>query len=145
MKSILVLITGLLTLAACSSATGPAGRGIELGRPFALRPSEAAQLANPPLTVGLDGITSDSRCPKGEQCITAGHATVRVWWQRGAGAREVGDLHTAPPDRGARQLGDLELRLLDLTPVPISGRTIAPASYVATLMLARKDAPPADR
>lgn len=140
-----LLVACLGTLLGCraTEATTPASAWV--GQPFTLQPGGSARFAAPPLTVGMDAVTADSRCPKGEQCISAGDAIVRVWWQRADGSRELGALHTTQAAGRAVRIGDFELRLLDLTPEPISGRTIDPAAYRATLQLMAATATSTDR
>ena len=120
---------------ACGSAVSePQPLRIEPGQSISLRPGQVALAADGGLRFGFEAVTSDSRCPKNVQCVWAGDATVRIWVQRGAGAREVRDLHVAtgstrePPDPG--------VRLVRLDPVPFAGKTLEPRDYVATLALA---------
>lgn len=139
---LLACLGGLLS---CSTTGATTPTPTRVGQPFTLQPGGSARFTMPPLTVGMDAVTSDSRCPKGEQCVWAGDATVRVWWQRAGGSREFGTLHTTPGAGGAVRIDELELRLLDLAPVPISGKAIDPASYRATLELAPATAVSMDR
>lgn len=132
---------------ACSTAV-PAGDGavrIELGQSFSLRVGEVAQTADGGLRVGFEGVSADSRCPKGEQCVWAGDAVARVWLQQGTGPRAVGELHTAQGAPQTLRLQGLELRLLRLDPYPVSGRTVAPGAHVATLSLIRGSSTEPDR
>jgi hypothetical protein len=105
------------------------------GKSFSLKVGERAQIASGGWVVGFDGVTADSRCPKGEQCVWAGDATVRVWVQFGAGPREMRELHLAPGKPQATRVQNQELRLLRLDPYPFSGKVIAQADYRATLTL----------
>lgn len=150
MKHALAWITAALLCTACSAPgiAGPASQAIEPERPFSLRPGGTAQWAGTGLQLGFDGVTADSRCPRGEQCVWAGDATVRVWWQRRGSSREVHELHMAGAPRTAR-VGELELelelRLVALEPSPISGRPIPAQAYVATLVLSRNITTEIDR
>ncbi|MET0519104.1 MAG: hypothetical protein ABW005_09745 [Burkholderiaceae bacterium] len=136
-----------LLWAACSVAetAGPlsaplqAPIQIERGKGFALRVGESAQSADGALRIGFDGVSADSRCPTGEQCVWAGDASVRIWLQQGAGPRERREMRVAPgasPSSAALPGRDLELRLLRLEPYPVSGKAVDPAAYVLTLVLA---------
>ena len=135
MRAVAATIAASLLWTACSMA-GPAGPvAIEPGTNVSLRPGQSAQAGDTGLRIGFEAVLADSRCPKGEQCIVAGDATVRVWLQRGAGPRETRDLHTTPGTAQAANVLGLELRLLRLEPYPVSGSAIAKADYVATLAL----------
>lgn len=136
-------IVASLAWTACSTG-GPAGAApIELGKPFSLRPGEMVHTSDNALRIGFTAVTADSRCPKGEQCVVAGDATVRVWLKQGAGPRQAGDLRAAPGKAQALQMFSHELRLVGLAPYPVSGKVIAAADYVATFTLSR-GAPPGD-
>jgi hypothetical protein len=128
-------IVASLGWTACTMA-GPASAIIfEPGTAFGLKAGESAQARDGMLRVGFDGVTADSRCPKGVQCVWAGEATVQVWLQRGAGPKEARSLHLPPGKGPAVRILDLELRLLRLDPHPVGERSIAPTDYVATLIV----------
>ena len=138
-------IVASLAWTACSMA-GPARPvHIEPGKNFSLRTGESAQAHDDALRVGFEGVTADSRCPKGEQCVWAGDATARVWLQHGSGPRETRELHAAPGAAQAVRVLDHELRLVRLDPYPVTGKPIAKADYVATLTLSRSSAAESDR
>lgn len=146
MRITLAWIVAALLCGACSTPGLAGALAIEAEHPFSLQPGDSGQWADARLLLGLDGVTADSRCPEGEQCVSAGDATVRVWWQRDGGPREVRDLHVA--SRGGVQttrIGELELRLVALAPVRKAGRAIAARDYAATLVLSRNPSAEADR
>lgn len=87
------------------------------------------------MRIGFDGVSADSRCPKGVRCVWAGDATVRVWVQRGAEPKLQRELHTTPGATQAVRLLGHELRLLQLDPYPLAGQPTAAAAYRATLTL----------
>lgn len=144
MKPLISILTATVC-AACGAAGPSTPKIIELDRPFALRVSEVATTADAALQIGFDGVPGDSRCPKGEQCVRAGEATLRLWIQRGPGPRTPIELQTAPEDRQRQAVAGHELRLLRLDPSPVTGRGIDAAAYVATLSLTRRPAGAADR
>jgi hypothetical protein len=122
--------TILLTLcwAACSAAGPDQPLPIEVGQSFSLRAGQSAQTGDGALRIGFESVSADSRCPKGERCVWAGDATVRIWLQRRTGAKEWIELHTTNGDGPG-------VRLLRLDPVPIAGKVLAQRDYVATLAL----------
>lgn len=145
MKLAAALTATALAWTACSIAGPSAPLSIEPGKSFSLRPGESAQTADAALQVGFEGVTADSRCPKGTQCVWAGDATVRIWVQRGSGPREARELHAAPSATQALRVMDHELRLVRLEPYPLAGKAPTPADYVATLTLARAAASAPER
>ena len=137
MKLAAATIVASLAWTACSMA-GPARPvPIEPGKDFSLKAGESAQTPDGSLQVGFDGVTADSRCPKGTQCVWAGDATARVWLQQGPGPKQMHELRAAAGAAQAVRVLGHELRLLRLDPYPVSGRPIAQGDYVATLSLSR--------
>ena len=80
-------------------------------------------------------VTGDSRCPKGEQCVWEGDATVRISVSRGAGPAETQDLHTSSREPGEQAGGGYRIRLMGLDPQPVTGRSTPQADYEATLQV----------
>jgi hypothetical protein len=115
-----------------AKAVGPA---IETA--FQLQAGQSVTLADLPIEIGFEAVVADSRCRKGEACVWEGDAVVRFWLQRKGGSREQRELHTASRLQNAAPYEGLTLRLVDLSPVAISGRTIPASGYVATLRLSR--------
>lgn len=112
-------------------------KDVPLGTGFELTVGESARLQGEQLLIGLEDVLSDSRCPKGEQCIRAGDATVRVWLQKGSDARVTRELRTTETDDEGVSVLNYAVRLEGLAPYPIAGRPIAKGDYVATLVVAR--------
>jgi len=138
----------LLAMALVGVACSPAGwRPAAASEPqtFVLRPGESALSADGAVRVGFEGVSADSRCPKGERCVRAGDATARVWLQHGAGLRLAFDLHTAPGPAQAARSATHEVFLLQLDPYPVTGRPLGTAESAATLMLRCAQPTVADR
>lgn len=126
----------------CRSALLAQSKDVALAQSFTLRPGGAVPIGGEQLRVGFDAVLGDSRCPKGEQCIREGDATVRVWLQKGTGAREPHELRTTEAERSASSAAGYTVRLIQLDPYPVSGRSIGRADYVATLVVSKGAAPP---
>lgn len=109
-----------------------------------LKVGESARTRDGALRIGFSNVSADSRCPRGEQCIRAGDATVQIWLQPAHGnaqgdpqvRRELRELRSADPQSVSRAFGR-DLRLVSLDPYPIAGQTVSPQAYVATLSVAR--------
>jgi len=128
-----LVVASMLTSACVASGSAEAGPGLTLR----LRAGESAQAADGAVRVGFDAVTADSRCPRGEQCVQAGDATVRVWLEYPAGPRQTFLLRTAPGPAQAARGAAHELRLLRLEPEPVSRRATAAREVTATLRLSR--------
>ena len=89
------------------------------------------------IQVGFDTVLSDSRCPKGAQCIVAGDATIRVWVSGATSSRETRELKTTPPDAAQAVIGRYRLTLSALMPEPTVNGAPRASDYVAALVVAR--------
>ena len=129
-----LVVISLFTFLACDSPTEP--KAAEFDQAFTLIPGAAAVLGTENLQVGFDQVLSDSRCPRGAQCIVAGDATVRVWLAKSPRGRENRELKTTPD--GSQGVYDAyKITLVALAPSPEVGSTIRPTDYVATLTVSR--------
>jgi hypothetical protein len=122
---------------ASGSTAASAPASVQVGQPFILQPGQSARVegTGPVLRLGFDRVLADSRCPQGEQCLWVGDAVLQVWLEAADGSRTTGALHTTPGRLGGVRAGSHVLYLLRLDPAPVSGRTLRPGDYRATLML----------
>ncbi|MEO5698508.1 MAG: hypothetical protein ABIQ60_15405 [Burkholderiaceae bacterium] len=141
MKSAVSMIVTVMFCTACSATGFAEPVRARPSQAFSLKVGESARTADGAWVIGFDGVPADSRCPKGEQCVWAGDATVRVWTQRPGGPKQMRELHTAPSAPRAGDTPGGALRLVRLDPTPITGKAIAQRDYVATLALDGADAP----
>lgn len=130
-------MAGLVMLAACG-AVSPAGADVVVvDRPFVLQVGQSATWAEGALSLHFEEVLLDSRCPKGEQCVLAGVARIRVRVEGVAQTRQYVELQL--PDRPSIPLpGRAEsLNLMQLDPYPISGRKTEPGQAMAALVILR--------
>jgi hypothetical protein len=126
-----ILAICLLSATACLGKSPAAPTPID--RSVVLAPGQTVALAAD-VTVGFVAVLGDSRCPINAGCIQAGDATIRVTVNSSKVSGER-DLHTATtvPVR----FEDLEIRVVDLQPIPFAGRPTDPNDYRATLHVRR--------
>ncbi len=130
-----------------SAAARAEPRTVALGESFRLKVGESVTIEAEVLEIGFEDVSADSRCPKGEQCIREGKATVRVWMRKAAAPKQTSDLDISSQDEGASTHLGYEVKLLRLDPHPIAGKAIQRQDYLATLEVTRGAAtsPPPDR
>jgi hypothetical protein len=128
------LLLGSLAWTACSVAGPAATKAVAAEQVVSLQAGESAELTGAGLRVGFERVVSDSRCPKGVQCIRAGEAVVRLWLQRGAGPRQSVDMQL-PPVQGVGGAVPDDVQLLRLEPAPVGERPIVASAYTLTLQL----------
>jgi hypothetical protein len=136
-----IVFAHVLAAVACASASnsgGPASpEPVKLDQSFTLTVGGSVAVDGEGVRVAFDRVVSDSRCPKGAQCIVAGDATVRVSLTRTSRARETRDLKTAPPDAARAVVDPYRLTLVSLEPEPTVDDAPRASDYVATLVVAR--------
>jgi hypothetical protein len=134
-----VFVAALASVASVVGSAEP--KAVALGESFQLHVGESARIEAESLELGFEEVSGDSRCPKGEQCIWQGDATVRVWLQKASETKERLELHTAPNEEGDVSYRGYEVKLIRLDPYPISGKTIERADYQATFEVSRGSSP----
>ncbi len=126
-----LLATLVLTLSAARGAAAPGAAPVEVkpGDSFGIPLGGEVGIAGTKVVVGFVAVLEDSRCPKGEQCITAGSARVVLRVRAGADSPVDVELATmrGPSEAGA---AGLRLRLVALEPHPVAGKSIDPRSYL---------------
>lgn len=118
-------------------------RGAEPGASVDLKVGERVRVAGGTLEIGFEAVLDDSRCPKGQVCVWAGDATVRLALARDGSTKTV-DVALSGKTATSLGDGDLAVRLVRLSPVPLAAAKIAPGDYRATLELRRGTDLPAD-
>ncbi len=114
---------------------------VELGTSFTLHVGQAARFSKSDLEIYFRRVASDSRCPRGVQCIQAGDATVTLDGRILKGAPESFDVaiqEGSPPDERGRAYDGYKIWLLSLEPYPVSAGTADTTAYVATLRVEKR-------
>lgn len=124
--------------AVTAAATLPSPLQVSLDQPFQLTPGETAELAAEVLTITLDEVTNDSRCPQDTECFWAGEATLN------GHATADGDVvpftliiggDNLTGETSVAQLGRYQVAVSALDPIPTASSAISPADYTATLIV----------
>jgi hypothetical protein len=133
---------GMMALAACTTSvavlTGSvaaSSKNVTANQNFSITPGQSAHVDGGRLTVSFVGVTEDSRCPTGVQCVWAGNAAVSLVITSADGARSAVSLNTTLDPRSVI-FGGYEVALIQLDPNPRQGQPIPQASYLATLRAA---------
>lgn len=135
-----LLLTGL----ACSTGTGLArcddagGGGVvcaRLGEQFDVRVGETAYIADTRLSIRVNAVPEDSRCPRDAVCVWAGNARVSLTLRDGSNADGVEVNSTLDPRAVTRWT--YTVQLVDVQPVPTAGQPIPAREYVIRLVATR--------
>lgn len=135
-----LLAVAVVVFTGCGMGPVSVAQTVEPGRHITLKPGQSAALsAAADLRVGFDSVVADSRCPKGEQCVRAGEAIVKIWLQRGAQPRQVMELASprgAVPRQGEGPLHEAlgyQVIFVSLEPYPVGSRATPVADYALTV------------
>lgn len=86
--------------------------------------------------IELDSIISDSRCPKGSQCVWAGNANIRLKATMVEdNETHFLDLNTNPQFNQDTVINNYQFKLLDITPYPENEKTFPYYDYRATIAI----------
>lgn len=127
LKRLCLLLCLLLVgapLSGCSSSIKAS-----LDSQFTLSVGQSASIENEPIEIKFIGVTADSRCPIGVQCIRAGDVTCEVEITCNGTSKRV--LLTQPTRSGGTDGNVFENYLFDIevSPYPEAGKQIAKNDY----------------
>ena len=108
----------------------------ELGRPFEVKAAEIVAIQG--LRITFEGVSEDSRCPTGAQCVWAGDAAATFTLEKPPAAVMQGTLHTNERFERQTVYDHFVVRLEDVKPYPKESVAIAPGDYRATLVVTRR-------
>jgi len=103
-----------------------------------LAPGQSLIIYPERLRVTFYGVTADSRCPMGADCIWEGDGATRFSIQPDRAEAAACTLHTALQPNFVES-GVFFIQLVGLDPYPRTGSPIDPASYVATVKISRME------
>jgi hypothetical protein len=103
-----------------------------VGQDFVLAPRQNASISSTGLMVRFERVTADSRCPRDVTCVWSGSAALRLEIVKNGIPQWAGTLNTHEEPRQVA-LGDHELRVIALTPDPVSTKPIQENEYRLTL------------
>lgn len=123
---VVVLIT-----TACSSTPPPEPVIFSLDRPFTLAIGQTGSFKTmADFTICFDKIASDSRCPKGVECITAGQADVVLSIGKGGKSSTVTLPFIIPNGNGnVTQVEGYSIRVLGVSPMKFKDKELNPKDY----------------
>jgi hypothetical protein len=134
----------LLSVLACSTGTGlarcdDAGRGgvvcARLAEQFDVRVGETAYIADTRLSIRVNVVSDDSRCPRDVVCVWAGNARVSLTL-RDASNTDAVDLNSTLEPHAVTRWGHT-VELVDVQPVPTAGQPIPAQEYVIRMVVTR--------
>lgn len=136
----LLVLVVLTSAVGCATASGESGgtaaQSPALGDPVTLKPGERAVFEADRLHVRFDKVVSDSRCPKGAQCVWAGEAVVRLTVTLPDKSNKTVDVKASVTESAAT-VGAFRLSISDLQPAPTTEGPVRDSDYRVTLVVAK--------
>ena len=106
-------------------------RVVEVGDSFTLKMGEQAAVRGTTLVVGFGRVLSDSRCPEGVQCVTAGDVVVSLSVGESGGKKMKLELRAGESPAATYQRH--VIRLLDVQPRPRENQKLSQRAYLVRL------------
>jgi hypothetical protein len=125
---------GIVLAAGCANGVD-APIETSLDTDFQLHIGETARVLPENIEVSFLEVYADSRCGKGETCVWAGDAALRIKVRINGEESGQYELHSNEREGATASFGDYHIRLVALLPPAISGRAIPPDRYVAVLKI----------
>ena len=134
-RLILVGVLLLLTLVSCKNelTTTP----LVLDKSIVLKYGELIKNTDYQISIVLDSVINDSRCPTGAECIWAGNAAVRFVYSS-ANSKVSFVLNTLPSYRTDSLINGYRIRMTKLSPYPVLGVEIKQSDYKAEIEIKKQ-------
>jgi hypothetical protein len=123
-----------------AAATDSAGSKYapRLASEFELHVGERVSLHRTKLSVRFVNVLEDSRCPSDVTCVWAGNARLRLAVSSGRSSKMLTlNSNTAAPLPADSTFAGYSVKLVELSPYPLSKRPIARGSYVVRLIVSK--------
>ena len=118
-------------------ATTPGTLMALLNVPFILAPGQTARIDSEGMDIRFVGVTGDSRCPQGVECIWAGQVSCAVEITKNNILNQVTLTDSAGSGASTGQDFQNYQILFSVTPSPVAGKTIAAGDYRLTLTVSQ--------
>ncbi len=131
MRKLLLLLVIVVLVVACHRVTDLNGPG--LGEKFTVKFGQQVLIRSEVLTVKLDSVTDDSRCPKNSECFWAGNA--RIVLEVNGKSNLALNTYLEPKEAVFR---NYHFKLVDLKPYPDATSKIKLNDYAAELIVTKQ-------
>ena len=108
-----------------------------LGEEFTIKVGQQVTIKDTKLKLSFVAVPEDSRCPSSVVCAWAGNAKLNLEIQKARKKVSPFSLNTLLEPKGVKYKG-YQIRLIKLSPYPVTAGSINPADYEATLVITSK-------
>jgi hypothetical protein len=134
----LLFVSALLILSTICASDSIDVQEVRLNEKFNLPFGHKAVVRSKELEFVFSSVVEDSRCPQGDQCITAGNGEIELSVSESGKSAVLIRLNTDEEPQ-EESVGNSNIKLLDLNPYPGKGKSNSPQDYVATLLVTSKE------
>jgi len=128
-----ILVIVLIGITACKNESGTIMNNFVLGDTVSIKFNETIKNDENGLSLRMDSVLNDSRCPIDVECIWAGNAKVRFAFKSNIDEIKF-SLNTTLMPRDTT-INGYKIRLLDLLPHPVSTHRISFNEYYANIKI----------
>ena len=135
MKRIYLLLVLVLLLPLLSACSNPLPASLD--NQFTLAPGQSARISSESMTIKFLGVTADSRCATGVECIRAGDVSCQIEITKDGTKNPITLTDTAGSGTTEGYTFQNYKILFSVSPYPVAGKTIAKADYRLTLKVSK--------
>jgi len=128
MKYILITLITICSLAITASPQTP--------ETLTLRPGKQVTSKKSKLKIKFIGVTEDSRCPTGANCIWAGRVVAKISVTSSRNVTKILEIDSSNGPQGD-QFDGWAVSLESIAPAPAAGSTLDPKAYRAKVVIKR--------
>ncbi len=131
MKKMALYMIMMMAVLGCAKEGG----GLMLNDPFSIFYGKLYNSSEYNISIVLDSVLQDSRCPTGVECIWAGNAAVRFIFTEGNNsAKFILNTTLSPKDT---TIAGFKIELISLKPYPVYLHEIKQQDYIAEIKISR--------
>jgi hypothetical protein len=127
----------LSVILAASSCSGSDDVQVRLNEEFCLSTGQHASIMAEDLTISLEEVTEDSRCPSGVTCVWAGRVSCVVEFTHAGSSHRITLTEPGLTSEYARQEYEEYELAFNVTPYPEAGKKMADDTYRLHLMISK--------
>ncbi|MCB0522311.1 MAG: hypothetical protein H6577_16725 [Lewinellaceae bacterium] len=135
-KFVFAMFALSLAFAACKKKPQAGYSLVKMNEPFELKMNQSVKLDAGDVRLTFVGVTEDSRCPEGVNCIQEGQVRVVLDGSAdGAGMQKM-EFAKKPSDKNlSKTLGKYKIQLMQVSPYPKQNKQIKPEDYVLKVVI----------
>ena len=125
-----------IVLSGCNSAHN-ATVDASLDSQFVLSPGQSASIPTESMNIKFIGVTQDSRCPTGVQCVQAGNVSCNVEITQYGTANRVLLTEAGGPGASQAYASQNYTLVFNISPYPEAGKTISKKDYRLSMTISK--------